>query len=749
MVLTQEEIKVLDKGLKFAPIKNINKFNAYVDINKFIRSLNIKKYMLNNTGVGRGTKIPDNNGIQYSNLKNKSLFNPPPGNEGHIEVFKKLVLKDLQELKIKKVYNPGDIKNGIKKLEARKDIVIRQADKGGAIVIQSKVDYNDEINRQLNDETTYQKLLSNPTMRYRKELTRIIQKGSDKGLLNKKESKYLQPNICRVPVIYTVPKVHKNSDKPPGRPIVNGINSVCARMGEYIDGFLQPVVKKTKSYLRDTKHLIQLLNTLNLKDGPIYLATADVGSLYTIINHEEAIQATKWALRNLSELKCVQRRFLLDCLKFSLDSNYFWFNSTYYKQICGIAMGAKFAPSVANLYMAEWEEEALYKQFPHQLILYKRYIDDIIIIWSGDRDSLTDFCFRLNTNTKNIKLTWEISTDKINFLDLLIKKEENFLTTQTYFKTVDRNSYLPLDSCHHNTWLENIPKGQLIRLRRNCSDKQTYMKQAEMIGERFIQKGYKTAFIEEKIQDIAHVDRDALIKDTTKKIDDKERVPIIMDFNVQHKHVEKIFKKHWDILKTDRHLSTILPERPKFTYRRAPTLRDNLAKNVLDPPPKKTFSFFEGKGYYPCKKCYACRHTKEPKKKKSSFTSTVTNKDYDIEDFITCKTEGVVYLMECPCKIQYIGRTKRELWKRLREHVQNIKKGFDKHSLSRHYAKYHKKDPSSLKICAIEKYKPHWRGDNKIIRISQAESRWIYELCTLRPWGHNVEFDLNCFISNY
>lgn len=59
----------------------------------------------------------------------------------------------------------------------------------------------------------------------------------------------------------------------------------------------------------------------------LYLATADVAFLYTIINHGEAIQATKWALKELSGLKAAQRKFLVNCLKYSLDHNYFWYES--------------------------------------------------------------------------------------------------------------------------------------------------------------------------------------------------------------------------------------------------------------------------------------------------------------------------------------------------------------------------------------------------------------------------------------
>lgn len=192
-------------------------------------------------------------------------------------------------------------------------------------------------------------------------------------------------------------------------------------------------------------------------------------------------------------------------------------------------MGAKYAPSVANLYMSEWEEEALYNNRPQQLLFYKRFIDDIFIIWNGNRESLSDFCFNLNTNNKNIKLTWEISNEQINFLDLQIKREGIKLCTETYFKAVDRNSYLPLDSCHHPVWLENIPKGQLVRLRRNCTSKETFLEQAKMIGERFVQKGYEMKFIEEKIKDVSAMDREKLIQDGEKNPNQQENVPIIMD----------------------------------------------------------------------------------------------------------------------------------------------------------------------------------------------------------------------------
>lgn len=77
-------------------------------------------------------------------------------------MFKKLALQDLKSLKQKKQKSdPIHIKKGIKLLTKINTIVIRPVDKGGAVVIQSKVQYQGKLNRQLWEEGTYIKLLGN------------------------------------------------------------------------------------------------------------------------------------------------------------------------------------------------------------------------------------------------------------------------------------------------------------------------------------------------------------------------------------------------------------------------------------------------------------------------------------------------------------------------------------------------------------------------------------------------------------
>lgn len=46
--LAKEELQVLDKGLKYAPKRNFDKFQTYIGLQKYVRKLNIKKYILGN-----------------------------------------------------------------------------------------------------------------------------------------------------------------------------------------------------------------------------------------------------------------------------------------------------------------------------------------------------------------------------------------------------------------------------------------------------------------------------------------------------------------------------------------------------------------------------------------------------------------------------------------------------------------------------------------------------------------------------
>lgn len=124
--------------------------------------------------------------------------------------------------------------------------------------------------------------------------------------------------------------------------------------------------------------------------------------------------------------------------------------------------------------------------------------------------------------------------------------------------------------------------------------------------------------------------------------------------------------------------------------------------------------------------------------------TSVTNKDYSIQQLITCNTVGVVYMLECDCGLQYIGRTSRPLHVRIGEHVNNIKKDLKTQNISSHFKFFHYQDPRGLGFWGIERVTKHWRGE--ILHVNLVVGNQIHEIKVLKPAGLNVDFDINCFI---
>lgn len=90
-----------------------------------------------------------------------------------------------------------------------------------------------------------------------------------------------------------------------------------------------------------------------------------------------------------------------------------------------------------------------------------------------------------------------------------------------------------------------------MRLGRNCTRIVDYTEQTQKMGHRFIDKGYDKAFIEEKIAEVAQMDRTAIVQKNRSLDPYLDQVPIILDYSIQHKKIERIIQCHWHILKTE------------------------------------------------------------------------------------------------------------------------------------------------------------------------------------------------------
>lgn len=110
-------------------------------------------------------------------------------------------------------------------------------------------------------------------------------------------------------------------------------------------------------------------------------------------------------------------------------------------------MGTSFAPSYGNLFMGNFKTTSIVKTaWLDNIIVYKRYIDDLFFIWKGGKSDFHNFMHYLNDNEWVLRFTGKI-TSKSKYLYIKLSITDGTITTKTFFK-VDSNSLLNFKSTH-------------------------------------------------------------------------------------------------------------------------------------------------------------------------------------------------------------------------------------------------------------------------------------------------------------
>lgn len=80
VTLSDPEKSLLNKGLKFAPPRGLDKFQTYIDIHKFVRRVNIKRYMASNpiSNTGTSSKEYRHSGLSKLPSLTPLVLWPPP-----------------------------------------------------------------------------------------------------------------------------------------------------------------------------------------------------------------------------------------------------------------------------------------------------------------------------------------------------------------------------------------------------------------------------------------------------------------------------------------------------------------------------------------------------------------------------------------------------------------------------------------------------------------------------------------------
>ena len=85
-------------------------------------------------------------------------------------------------------------------------------------------------------------------------------------------------------------------------------------------------------------------------------------------------------------------------------------------------------------------------------MFFKRFIDDIFLIWTGSVNELEEFLIAINKLHKTIKFTanYDVVSKSTTFLDTVVTIKDGIITTDLYRKPTDKVQYLLPTSCHPN-----------------------------------------------------------------------------------------------------------------------------------------------------------------------------------------------------------------------------------------------------------------------------------------------------------
>ena len=128
-------------------------------------------------------------------------------------------------------------------------------------------------------------------------------------------------------------------------------------------------------------------------------------------------------------------------------NNLFKCGDTYWRQISGTAMGTPPAPAWATIFYALHERD-LVPRWELQLLLYKRFIDDVIGIWLVHPDPTINKQlweqFQADMNGWH-GLNWDCEEPNttVNFMDMTIRIVDGKLVTSLYEKDMNLYLYIP------------------------------------------------------------------------------------------------------------------------------------------------------------------------------------------------------------------------------------------------------------------------------------------------------------------
>ena len=685
-------ISLLSKGLNFCPTPfSSDLLELEGNLREFVRLLLLKdnfghisndstpEYLVRRTGQTIPSESKDMllNGVIFNIIKLSEKLDALPTN--HAAAKSNITMEERQALKL---------------LRDNNDIVIKQVDKGGGIVIMDTSYYEEKVNECLSNTTVYKKCNMKVVNTAMNKVISFVDKHKNLFDTKKFESKYIKLFDFKEASFYGLPKIHKSltiqskmkttnnvylkmtapSDLP-FRFITAGPNSPTSKLSEFLDILLKPYLEFIPSYIRDTPDFLNKLPHLSEEEiEDTEIITCDVKNMYQNIKQDVGLNAVRSTINDFPHLLHSRFNvdFVIEGLKIVLENSHFVFNNQCYNMICGTATGTTVAPTYANITMGFLERELYNKVFQkygekvytYVKIYWKRFLDDGQILWQKSFGPITDFVEILNSLDSNIVFTHESSDTGLPFLNVFLYIEDKKILTDIYYKNTDSHDYLPFNSCHPRHIKINIPKTLARIICTIVKDPSRKLYRLSELKTWLLKAGYPCGLINNGFSQILQIDQTTL---RTKVIHEKQNIlPFVQTHNPRNPQVYSFLLSAFKFLLTSEKYSEVFKNTRLIKSERQP-------KNLGRMLQHSFFSRAKPKwGITRCGKssCRTCPYLSEV----DTLHLQGISRPFKIRAKFSCDARNLIYAIKCgSCGLHYIGSTGK-LRGRLSSHKGDLKK---------------------------------------------------------------------------
>lgn len=619
VILTDNEILVLSKNLKFVPTPNPPTTRDLMrDFDDLAKRMRTKLWVSENNirqkfdpfvdRKRKRTNTPsDNISLEnYLTATKIELANMHNSKQRSKQEMLKSALHNIHHNKrFRKRLNGNftyNLKTALTKLRRNKNIIVKKSDKGNCTVVIDREQYVKEGMRQLNSCAHYTQIENDITPETSKLVHETLLELLSKGEITKKNLQYLSPverNEVKTAELYLLNKIH--SDPPTkARPIISANGCPVERISEFVDFFLQPFVSEQHTYMKDTSDFIRKIEQIKIPAEALII-TLDYESMYTNIIHEEAVAAVKHTITESDKHQTVHgiKRPSTDSfcklIELAVKCNNFKFNGNDYYQCRGVAMGHKASPAICDIVIYYLEERIL-AQANNQIFKWLRFRDDVFAIYTGSEGEANSFLNMANQIHPTLKFKYDISLTQGIFLDTIVFKgkrfhRENILDFKPYVKPSEKFQYIHRQSSHPKSVFKGLIKGELIRFVRTATNMEDYLERATLFKQKLLLRGYTTEEFDTVFQQVQHDSRNTYLEEKARS--DKETIPLVFTttYNPHLRGLFQAIRRNWEIIKTNKRLCKIFPQKPIIAFRRGTNLRDTLVRARLQPTESEENSY--------------------------------------------------------------------------------------------------------------------------------------------------------------